>query len=365
MEESQVEIIANLEKARKKEEFKTVESYEIELLVDATISGMLDYGPYKILVWDQVEEVPSDDSPDPHLRGMKRRLCLSMELPYDIDSNERAKLGFIGFLESKEISSQIVALTSVFLRRRVWLGKQVRHNDVPSSPYYERDSWADWQLVDGTSDLSEIAEYLSYFEFLSEGDRRRYLLAAELYHLSLDIIEQYPEMAYLNLVFSLETLAARASTGIDLLDSEPELREMLQEIEDRDIKDGLTAKFRQLIGYRKPKFIAFVIENSSDEIWEVFNKYLPFEIGETSKRKILDSIYNQRSRTVHEGSPFDSRVISQLDFYNVKYQVLDIPEISLVYTDERGSYLPHVSLFERLANDVLKTYLRNKARVEG
>ena len=124
-----MQFIRNIE-ALKKNSSDSIE-FEYEVITDALIIGECDYGPYYFTIWEFVLN-PKEKI------GYKRKLCLRIKqpqkqvFPYG-DEVEESKEKESEFYHGGGIAEELVILASLFLRRRLRLGRIVRmDNEAPT-----------------------------------------------------------------------------------------------------------------------------------------------------------------------------------------------------------------------------------------
>src|SRR3990167_5006504 len=90
---------------------------EYEIIADAHIVGAITYGPYYFTIWEIGHKT----------EGELRRLCLRIQ-EKSFDENEKPceTASKSGFYHGGGIAGELVALASLFLRRRLKLGHIVR-----------------------------------------------------------------------------------------------------------------------------------------------------------------------------------------------------------------------------------------------
>lgn len=326
-----------------------VESHitEYEVIADAHIVGGVTYGPYYFTIWEIGHKT----------EGELRRLCLRIQ-EKSFDENEKPweTANKSGFYHGGGIASELVALASLFLRRRLKLGPIVRMGDeprmiVPSSGRIDND------LFTGSSNLGELNEWLPLVENLRADCHQAFILAVKLYQQAIGIIEDWPDIAYLNLVSSIEVLCQDFEIErIPLSRLDVKLASLVSQISDTclrgKIEDSILARER-FIGQ---KFENFIIAHTDKSFWEYSARPKLGRINPSDLRELLKRIYHQRSRTLHTGEPF---------YPSVSYCPPQGAEIdfSLGMTIgkrkwEPGDFIPYPHFFERLVNHVLKDYLK-------
>jgi len=126
-EEERMQFIRNIEALKKNSSDSN--EFEYEVITDAPVLGECDYGPYYFTIWEFVLH------PDKKV-GYKRKLCLRIKQSKkqvfryaDEVGQPKEKEG--EFYHGGGIADELVVLASLFLRRRLRLGRIVRMDDKP------------------------------------------------------------------------------------------------------------------------------------------------------------------------------------------------------------------------------------------
>ena len=178
-------------------------------------------------------------------------MCLRIrEKAFSADDKPWESAKKTGFYHGGGIADELVALASLFLRRRFQLGTIVRWDDKPQ--LFSIEKWIDRPIVDGQSNLGEIPSYLKLIEGLNSKYHQKFILSVRLYHRALLLIEEQPDLAYLNLVSAIETLCQDHPIGkVTLIDLDSELSQLIEAIEDRELRSKIERSFlkrERLIG---------------------------------------------------------------------------------------------------------------------
>jgi hypothetical protein len=286
--------IRNIKALEENESFKTHVT-EYEVTSDADIVGELIYGPYLFTIWERGFKN----------EGEERKLCLRIR---EVDFQYWDSAKSAGFYHGGGISDEIVALASLFLRRRFKLGPVVREDDEPII-YGKVKDLIDKPLITWQSNLGELSKWLESVENLDSNYHQRFILAVKLYHRALLMIEEHPDMAYLNLISAIEVLCKEVDIGeVKLADLENEkLAELINCIENEKLRKTIEQtilKREQFIGRR---FVAFILDYSEKDFWTTERP----EYGAIKRDdlpEILKRIYDQRSNTLHNEDPFPPTV---------------------------------------------------------
>lgn len=321
--------------------------YEFEVIADAEIVGEVDYWPYHFRIW----ELPSNKR-----KGEERKLCLrTTQATPSMDKEPWKSATKSGFYHEKYIAGELVALASLFLRRRLKRGPVVRLDDEPLLSPGDKGR-IDKPLVEGKSKLADLGEWLKLVEGLKTNYHLKFILAVSLYHLAVLIIEQHPTMAYLNLVSAIEVLSREEDIGkVSLSCYDKTLAELVSLVEREDLGKKIEQAILKKHRFIKRRFVAFVMNHIEKDFWSAERGPVRGQIKPDKLPGFLKKIYDQRSRTLHDGKPFPPAAIS--------------PPLQGEEIDTRGMIagqrkwtpqqsIPNIHFFERLTNHVLKTFLK-------
>lgn len=322
-------------------------SVEYEVITDSNIVGQFKYGPYFFSLWDF----------GIFNEGEERKLCLNIKSNAVIDSKLPAT-SRKAYYHGGNIADEIVSLSSLFLRRRFKLGMVVRRDDQPVR-ISNTNKWIDKSLISGESNLSSLSEWFDLIMALEDKVHHKFILAVRLYHKAILLIEEEPDLAYLNLVSSVEVLCQDVELdGITLADVDSELAKLVNLLDD-NIRDNIKKRILNREKFIKRKFVKFILDNVDDSFW--FGDGPEYGRVEQDKLEgLLGRIYNQRSKTLHSGDPFPATIYDppilgcEIDF-----------GLGVSVGEKRWDpedFIPHPHFFERLVNHVLKNYLRNNSR---
>jgi len=190
-----------------------VHSFEYEVITDANIVGDFDYAEFHLRIWDFGE----------FRRGQPRLLCLRIKQVEDLPPIPPKK------------GENFISLSSLFLRRRLVLGSLTRSDDKPSRLSFVNQSghtakypaiispsssrYVDVNIVrDPATNIKELRVWFPVVQSLDEYKRGKFDQAARLYSEALELIEIRPDVAYLNLVSAIETLAQEVDIGEATID---------------------------------------------------------------------------------------------------------------------------------------------------
>lgn len=337
--------IANMEAVETADAEKLTIEYEVE--TDASVVGGMDYGPYAVLIWEFGDKRP----------GEKRKLCLRT-ITKRCSSEDRSWENATkdGYHHGGGIPHELVALASLFLRRRLTLRRMVRMDDQPimSGP---SQGWVDQALIRGERNLADLPPWFEMVRRLDPQWHLRFMLSARLYHKAIQMIEDEPDLAYLNLISAIETLCYNMDIGdVGLSEANEKLHKLVLRVEDDQLRGELSAAIEKELYHCTRRFVEFVQAYVEEEFWQ--NERPEWERARVDPgdfEKHLRRIYDQRSKTLHEGRPFPPGV------YEPPMQGAEVEKADIIVGDKKWSSNDHVLnpwFFERIVNHVLKTFLK-------
>ncbi len=212
---------------------ESVESHKIEYEVSVdghTVGECNLLGLYYFTIWEISYKKD----------GEKRKLCLRIkEKQYSEDDNPWKIADKKGFYHGGDIADEILALSSLFLRRRFKRGPKVRWNDKPML-FLKPEEWIDKPLITGKRKLTDLPYWFGLATRLDNNLHQKFILAVRLYYQSILLIEEQPDIAYLNLVSSIETLCQNQDIGrIELRDLDVGLAKLVDKIGNNDLKQKI------------------------------------------------------------------------------------------------------------------------------
>lgn len=334
-------------------ENKNIETHKIEYEVctDGYTVGECNFGPYYFTIWEFSYKKD----------GEERKLCLRIkEKTYSESDSRLLSADKEGYYHGGDIADEILALSSLFLRRRFKRGPKVRWDDKPML-FLKPEEWIDKPLIIGKRKLSELPSWFESVKGLDYNLHQKFILAARLYHQAILIIEEQPDLAYLNLVSAIETLCREQKTEeVELHELDAGLASLVDSIENHELKDRIKQAILKREHLICRKFREFIIENTEERFWNYKERPKQGQVEPDSLCELLTRIYNQRSKTLHEGQPFPPNIFipplmgAEIDF--TKGMILS----GRIW--EEKDYIPNPHFFERLVNHVLKTYLKRNQK---
>ena len=315
-------------------------------MTDANIIGAASYGPYDFLMWEFSEKKP----------GEERKLCFRVrEKEYPSNEKPWESAEKSGYYHGRGIIDELIVLSSFFLRRRLRRGPVVRMDDKPMLSASSK-TWIDKALVEKKSNFAELNDWLKAVEGLNKNAHQKFILSIRLYKEAILLIENQPDLAYLNLVSAIEVLCKEQDiedVKLDILDRK--LSRIVNKIEDDNLRSKIEIYILNRERFIGRRFVAFILDNIEESFWCDEGRPEEGQINIDELPELLKRIYNQRSKFLHDGEPFPPMVFSP----PYKRAEMDI-SLSTTIGDrkwEREEYIPNPHFFERLVNHVLKTFL--------
>ena len=190
-EDKRLYLIRNIEALKNKN--IQVHDTEYEIVVDSNIVGEFIYGPYTCGLWEFGQVI----------QGEERKLYFHVyEKAYPAIHQPENSEEYSGFYHGGSIAKEFVYLASLFLRRRLKLGPIIRWNNKPYL-FPKRKRWLDDQLIVGESNLNDLNNWFKLTQGLDIKYHQRFILAARLNHNAISIIDEQPDMAYLDLISAI------------------------------------------------------------------------------------------------------------------------------------------------------------------
>ena len=339
--------ISNIEALSTNSKFNT---YEYELEVDSHLVGNFDQGPYEIDLWEY----------NFHKEGEKRKIILRIkkaETPFEELSGDFSRKN--AYYHGGGIEDEIVAFASLFLRRRIKLVHLVRENDTPLIISTKNNGWIDKELIRGKSKLSDLSDWFPLLENLDQSYHQKFVLATRLYHRSIIMIEDEPDLAYLTLVSSIEALCRDHP-----LKEKPTLSEIFPTIDakienlnvDKEIKHDLREDIIDKQAFIARKFVDFIIYYTTADFWKYENRSKHGQIKPDELPRYLKNIYNQRSKTLHEGQAFPPTIFIPPKPLQESPIGLSFMHMGKIW--KPNDYIPNIYFFFFFFNYVLKNFLK-------
>jgi hypothetical protein len=178
-----------------------------------------------------------------------------------------------------------------------------------------------------------------------------------MYQEALDVIDQKPDFAYLLLVSCIEVIVVHLAQRTTESDLSAEIRESLAKVVDATARATLLNRILELDRGIARNFVAVVLQYVDADYWADAPDLDPTDgrIESTELPSLLKRIYDQRSRTLHQGEPFPPNIVRPPD------SLAEIDRQTQLIIGERrwtaSQFLPYVSFFERLVQHLLLQFL--------
>ena len=328
-------------------------SVEYEVMADTHFVGEIEYGPFYFTIW----EITNKGS------GEERKLCLRFRQK-TVSYEDQPWVGATknGYYHGGGSADELIALASLFLRRRLKLGPVVRMGDKPIF-FAKSRNWIDKALIEGQSNLGELTEWIKFVEELDIKYHLKFILAVKMYHRALQEIEGQPDIAYLNLVSAIEVLCQDTKIAdVKLFEINCGLAKLLGKIENEDLRADIEKALLEKERFIGRRFVTFIMNHIDDEFWNYPDRPEHGKINPGDLPFLLKRIYDQRSRTLHSGEPFPPQIFEP-PFNGAEIDT----SLGTSIGDKKWTpkdYIPHPHFFERLVNYVLKEFLKKNNRTQ-
>ena len=356
------------------------ETRQFKAFSDSEIEGEFDNGFYSIRTEDIIFKRGVINTT---LTIETKEKKVLYKHPINIDRNKFTKSGFY---HGGGVADEILELSSLFLRRRlIRQNRTVSYSMKEFLKEYGVEGWADESLILGNSNLNELYKWFELIEGLKEKYHLKFMFATKMYYNAILIIENKPDIAYLNLISAIEVFLNdyKYNKSIkDLTDNNNSLKKFLESIDNTNLRKQIEMQMLEMNDFKKKKFTDFIINHIGEEFWdrgefpqEMDNFEILKEVGcfvekeelddreisvEGNPKKlkgILSKIYNQRSSSLLAGEPFQPHIF-ELIRPNSK---IEIPShMDYIMGDrkwEHEDFIPYPHFLERLVNHVLKNFL--------
>ena len=332
-------------------------------------------GPFSLFVCSEFNQYPLE-------------LCLRFSLPR---IEERSPSSVIAYHPDEEIARDISAVLTLYFRRLITVSCKTRE-DKEDNEYNYPNVVQKWPVA-FTSSINKIAwkqkpailvtkpdngkvtqevinynppllgikpsELLAFLNMLSRCEYvNEFILAARLYTLALQKIEDEVDISYALLVPCIESLANSyfedyQPTDEEKIDSQAKLIKAASKynLSKDDIKQLALTAASQGQKWNLKKFLKFIEDFCTDKIWEKDELFKLEGVLLPSKvdfEKALKTIYNSRSEFQHQGKSFPEVA-----------KIGGGPTISIKASHSllSGEKFPSIYWFERVVNLTLKNFL--------
>ena len=348
---------------------------EYPLYSDAHITGEFreGLGPYSFL-----NTVPF--SKDPGTVNTPIILRVAVHLPdyYPPDmSGTDESLYYGGFWVD-----ELAALTSVALGVRIRAGGETRRFEPGQDPYGQPHEWQyeskpivraqSNQLILPSVVDKHSMDQLKILESIPRIAPKRYvslIRACRSYQNALWIAESEPNLAWLMFVSALETAAndfyeTDASPDTRLRDLKPDLAKLLKKHGGDELVYQVAELVAHLFGATK-KFINFTMRFMPDESDQrPDQEWLQVKWSKTGLKKVLNKVYEYRSRSLHEGKPYPAPMLRPPHPGGKESPPSEVPSIGLASSSQGGTWLKkavpiNLHCFQYITRGVLLNWWRD------
>lgn len=329
---------------------------EYEVTTDGEFRGEFDNEVYQLLIWEF----------SPKINGEEKKLCLRIKKGDSYGSwNSSSESGYYhgGMLED-----ELISIASLAFRKRLKLGPIVRIDDVPS--YFPKiktvtlgSSWIDYPLISGDSNLKDLSKFLELAKGLKVEYHQRFMWAVRLYHRAISIIEEEPDMAYLNLVSAIEALCQDTEIDrVELFEINKKLNDLIDKVDDIHLRNEIKASIMKREKFINRKFVKFILDHVEEDFWTKKTKIQgAMMIRPKELPSLLKKIYNQRSVTLHSGAPFPPYIFqAPMPPGSDILGALDITHLGRKW--DKKEFIPYLHFFEGLVNYVIITFLKKNQK---
>lgn len=332
------------------------EVWEYKVVADTDVIGEIQHGPFFFTIW----ELSFDTRP-----GTERALCLRVRQPYrESPESYWDAASPNGYYHGGGIAEEVVTLASLFLRRRLRVEGVVRMGDLPRMYNQRRSTRAiDQELLNGPTNLESLASWFQMLEHFNSALHQRFILAANFYQQALQRADEDPTTAYLHLVSAIEVLSGDFDIGpVNIADYDQGLSTLIDRIEDAALGVAITEGVLRNQHFIGRRFKEFILHHLEETFWREQDSDHILTITRSDLPKLLTRIYNQRSKTLHEGEPFPPS--TNYAPHRGEEMPIGLGEMSGDRRWEPSQFIPLFHFFERLTRHVLLSYLRANSRNE-
>ncbi|WP_372715967.1 hypothetical protein [Novipirellula sp.] len=324
--------------------------YEYPLFSDAHLTGEVNegLGPYSFLNAVPISNGPGVVNAPIVLRAV---YYLGNCLP-DMSKTDES------LYHGGTLVDEIAALASLALGIRVRAGGETRRFEPGQDPYGRPCAWNDeprpvirvrrnhlvLPSVTGTHSMDPL-EILKSVPLIAPDRYVNLIRACKSYQDALWVAESEPNLAWLMLVSALETAAndvytTESTADERLRDSKPDLASLLEQHGGTQLVNQVADMISHTFGATK-KFIDFTMcfmpdepENRPEQEW------MRVKWSKTSLKKVLNTVYEYRSRSLHAGLPFPAPMFEAPFKIAADSSLSDVPMTGLASHSRGGTWMP-------------------------
>lgn len=322
---------------------------------------------------------------------LPQKLCLTFRAPLETRQEGHLVGNF-----PHEIAKEFTAFLSLITRRRIFVTKKTRSDDLPMEEEVELYQYSHFQekQMDKVIEPKKITQLLDKLQAMDEHIANGFILAIRLYHSATEMMYTEPEFSYLFLISSLEAISSTV-----LRDWEPNRRDFLdkgfrgwielekafssQEQKEKLQKLLLTnERFtrRKIVHFvekyapgrfyneteddAKPHHLTVMYERGSNGLGRGYidNSFTSLQkwekIGRKDLESVLKKVYEARSQLIHNGIRLPESIVIG-HFRRVKAELMaELTERVIKHKGEFSLQIPSLLTFERLVSYSLVEFLR-------
>ena len=321
---------------------------------DAHITGEFTdgLGPYSFL-----NSVPLYDGPG--VVNAPIILRAAIHLPQSLPDNDKLETDE-SLYHGGDFGDELATLTAVALGVRIRAGDESRRFE-PGQDRYGRPS--DWRFkpkpvvhvqpnrqslilpsVVDTHPMSQL-EIMKSIPRIKPARYVNLIRACRSYQDALWIAESAPNLAWLMFVSALETAAndvytTDASPSERLRASKETLAELLKERGGDELVDQVAESIAHTLGATK-KFIDFTMQFMPDKPDQrPEHEFRQVKWSNSGLKKILNKVYEYRSRALHGGIPFPVPMLGSPSYASHDSPASEIPLTGLAFHSHGGTWIP-------------------------
>lgn len=344
--------------------------------------------PRKIL-WDFPFKLYNSSVPTPYRQFLPQKLCLAFKAP----SEKRGEVVWVIDEFSHETAKEFSALLSLITRRRVFAGKLTRYKGLPIEEEvdYLKSYFQRGQRPKEIKQ-KEIYQLLENLQVMDRKIAESFILAMRLYHSAIKIMYTEPEFSYIFLVICLEAISSvvykdyRPENEEEFLDSKFSGWRSLLNTLPLEYRTELKKVLLKNEKFMFRKLFKFVNENLPEHFWseteddakpdDLISKIVPVPDGLNQEqithsditiknhekiekerlKRLLQNIYNARSKLIHEGIRLPESISIGLS--------QKVPIGAFVEIEKTPSFIriPPLLSFERLVSYSMVEFLCKQQR---
>lgn len=321
---------------------------------------------------------------------LPQKLCLTFRAPLETRQEGHLVGNF-----PHEIAKEFTAFLSLITRRRIFVTKKTRSDDLPMEEEVELYQHSHFQekQMDNVIEPNEIKQLLDKLQAMDEHIANGFILAIRLYHSAAEIMYTEPEFSYLFLISSLEAISSTV-----FRDWEPNRRDFLDkgfsgwiELEKVFSSQEQKKKLQKLLltneRFTRRKIVRFVEKYAPGRFYNeteddakphyltvmyergpnglgrgyIDNSFTSLQKWEKIERKDLESVlkkvYEARSQLIHNGIRLPESIV--IGHSRVKVELMaELTERVIKHKGEFSLQIPPLLTFERLVSYSLVEFLR-------